>query len=68
MPKIDWQFLFVVGIFVGALISSTTSRSFRWQAVPSRWNARFGPSVPKRAVAAVAGGAIAMFGARLADG
>ncbi len=68
MPKIDWQFLFVVGIFVGALISSTTSRSFRWQAVPSRWNARFGPSVPKRAMAAVIGGAVAMFGARLADG
>ena len=68
MPKIDWQFLFVVGIFIGALISSTTSQSFRWQAVPSRWKARFGPSVPKRAVAAVAGGAIAMFGARLADG
>ncbi len=68
MPKIDWQFLFVVGIFIGALISSTTSQSFRWQAVPSRWKARFGPSVPKRAVAAVLGGAIAMFGARLADG
>lgn len=68
MPKIDWQFLFVVGIFVGALVASTTSRSFRWQAVPSRWKARFGPSVPKRAVAAVIGGAIAMFGARLADG
>jgi len=68
MPKIDWQFLFVVGIFIGALISSTTSQSFRWQAVPSRWKARFGPSVPKRAVAAVVGGAVAMFGARLADG
>ena len=68
MPKIDWQFLFVVGIFIGALISSTTSQSFRWQAVPSRWKARFGPSVPKRAVAAVLGGAIAMFWARLADG
>ena len=52
LPKIDWQFLFVVGIFVGALLSSTTSQSFRWQAVPSRWQERFGPAVPKRAVAA----------------
>jgi hypothetical protein len=67
-PKIDWQFLFVIGIFVGALAASTTSRSFRWQAVPERWEKRFGPSVPKRAVAAFIGGAIAMFGARLADG
>ena len=67
-PKIDWQFLFVVGIFFGALAASTTSRSFRWQAVPDLWKSRFGPSVPKRAVAAFIGGAIAMFGARLADG
>jgi hypothetical protein len=68
LPKIDWQFLFVVGIFVGALGASTTSGSFRWQAVPERWEGRFGRSVPKRAVAAVIGGAVAMFGARLADG
>lgn len=67
-PKIDWQFLFVIGIFFGALASSTTSGSFRWQAVPDRWQKRFGSSVPKRAVAAFLGGAIAMFGARLADG
>lgn len=67
-PKIDWQFLFVAGIFVGALISSTTSKSFRWQALPERWEKRFGPSIPKRAVVAFIGGAIAMIGARLADG
>lgn len=67
-PKMDWQFLFVIGIFVGALVSSTTSRSFQWQAVPARWEDRFGSSVSKRAVAAMIGGALAMFGARLADG
>ena len=42
--------------------------SFRWQAVPDLWKRRFGPSVPKRAIVAFIGGAIAMFGARLADG
>jgi hypothetical protein len=68
MPKIDWQFLFVLGIFVGALASSTTSKSFRLQAVPTRWENRFGPAISKRAVAAFLGGAVAMFGARLADG
>jgi hypothetical protein len=67
-PKMDWQFLFVIGIFVGALASSVTSRSFQLQPVPSRWEDRFGSSVPKRALAAVIGGAVAMFGARLADG
>lgn len=67
-PKIDWQFLFVIGIFFGALAASTTSGSFKWQAVPDRWRGRFGSSVPKRAIVAFIGGAIAMFGARLADG
>lgn len=67
-PKIDWQFLFVAGIFIGAAAASLTSGSYRRVAVPPRWRERFGPSIPKRAVAAFIGGAVAMFGARLADG
>ena len=68
LPKIDWQFLFVIGIFIGSLISSTVSKSFQWQAVPSMWESRFGSGKTKRAVVAFVGGAVAMFGARLADG
>lgn len=68
LPKIDWQFLFVIGIFFGSLIASTTSKSFRIQAVPTMWESRFGPSKAKRGIVAFIGGAIAMFGARLADG
>lgn len=68
IPKIDWQFLFVVGIFFGALIASTTSKSFRLQAVPPMWERRFGTGKSKRAIVSFIGGAIAMFGARLADG
>lgn len=67
-PVIDWQWMFVVGILLGSVIASTTSRSFKWQAVPDMWEKRFGPSIPKRAFAAFVGGAIAIFGARLADG
>jgi hypothetical protein len=68
VPKIEWQWMFVFGIFVGSLISSTTSRSFKWKAVPDMWEDRFGPGKMKRAVVAFIGGMIAMFGARLADG
>lgn len=68
LPKIDWQFLFVIGIFFGSLLSSTTSGTFKLQAIPTMWEKRFGPSKFKRAIAAFSGGAIAMFGARLADG
>ena len=68
VPKIEWQWMFVFGIFMGSLISSTTSRSFKWKAVPDMWEDRFGPGKIKRALVAVIGGMIAMFGARLADG
>jgi len=68
LPKIDWQFMFVIGIFFGSLIASITSKSFRIQAVPTMWEARCGPSKLKRGSVAFVGGAIAMFGARLADG
>ncbi len=68
VPNIDWQWMFVVGIFIGALLSAVTSKSFQWKAVPDMWADRFGLNVPKRAFVAFIGGAIAMFGARLADG
>lgn len=68
VPKIEWQWMFVFGIFMGSLISSTTSRSFKWKAVPDMWEDRFGPGRMKRAVVAFIGGMVAMFGARLAGG
>lgn len=68
VPKIDWQWMFVVGVFLGSLIASTTSRTFQWKAVPDMWETRFGPSKVKRGIIAFTGGLIAMFGARLADG
>ena len=67
-PKIDWQWMFVVGVLVGSLIASTASRSFRWQAIPDMWKRRFGPNRTKRGIVAFIGGAIAIFGARLAGG
>lgn len=67
-PIIDWQWMFVVGIFLGSLLSALTSGSFRWQAVPDSFAQRFGPSRGRRFAVAFAGGVVAMFGARLADG
>lgn len=68
LPIIDWQWVFVCGIAVGAFLAAITSGSFRWQAVPDSWKEAFGPSIPLRAVVAFCGGILAMFGARLADG
>lgn len=67
-PKIDWQWMFVVGIFIGSLIAAKSSKTFRWQAVPDMWQSRFGSGPALRAVVALIGGLIGMFGARLADG
>ncbi len=68
LPKLDWQLMFVIGIFVGSLIASVWSGSFKLQGVPDMWAERFGTSPVKRGIVAFIGGIIAMFGARLADG
>lgn len=66
--NIDWQWMFVAGIFFGALLASKISGDFRATAVPPMWEKRFGPNKIGRWVAAFIGGSIAMFGARLAGG
>ena len=68
VPKIDWEWMFVIGIFIGAFISSTTSGSFQLKAVPDMWARRFGPGRMKRDIAAFFSGMVVMFGARLAGG
>jgi uncharacterized membrane protein YedE/YeeE len=66
--KVDWQMMVVLGIFLGAFASSRLGRSARLETVPPIWRERFGDSAMLRAVAAFGGGAILLFGARLADG
>ena len=66
--KIDWQWALVVGVFVGAWVSSKLSGDREKVKVPALWQARFGPSVTRRMTWAFIGGTLMMFGARLADG
>jgi len=68
VPKIDWQWMFVFGIFIGSLAASRWSGTFRLQAVPDMWRDRFGTGIAGRAMVAFLGGLVAMFGARLAGG
>ena len=67
-PKIEWQWMFVVGILIGALIASRMSGTFKLQALPDMWQERFGDGIAPRAIVAFVGGTVAMFGARLAGG
>jgi hypothetical protein len=66
--KVDWQMLFVVGIFCGAFVSSRLGGTQKSESVPQIWWQRFGHSAVVRAIGAFIGGVILMFGARLAGG
>ncbi len=66
--KVDWQMMFVVGIFLGALISSVMGKTYQKEFVPPIWKERFGDRPFIRAIWAFAGGIVALFGARLAGG
>lgn len=67
-PKIGWEWMLVVGVFIGALLSATLSGDRDKGVVPTMWQQRFGSNVPLRLTAAFLGGALMMFGARLASG
>ena len=67
-PKIDWEWMLVIGVFIGALISSQVSGDRGSPIVPPLWRWRFGDSALKRLAVAFFAAALMMFGARLAQG
>jgi hypothetical protein len=67
-PKIGWYLMLLVGVFIGALLSSWLSGDRSRITVPPLWRWRFGESTAKRFAAAFAGGAIMVLGARIAGG
>lgn len=67
-PVVEWQFMLVVGIVIGAFISSLLSGDFQWQWIPAQWAAAFGADRLTRLVVALIGGILLGFGARWADG
>jgi uncharacterized membrane protein YedE/YeeE len=67
-PKIGWEWMLVFGILLGAFASSMLSGDRPSQIVPLLWQRRFGSSVKNRFAWAFVGGALAMFGARMAGG
>jgi len=67
-PKIGWEWMLVIGVFIGSFVSSKASGDRNAPAVPRLWQKRFGSSKFKRYAAAFLGGALMLFGARLAQG
>ena len=67
-PKIDWEWMVVLGVFIGSFVSSKISGERRHASVPALWGRRFGASVSLRMALAFFGGLVMMLGARLARG
>jgi hypothetical protein len=67
-PVFEWQFALVVMMVLGAFFSVRLSGEKFREDVPELWAWRFGPSIWVRNAIAFLGGAILLFGARLAGG
>jgi uncharacterized membrane protein YedE/YeeE len=67
-PKIDWEWMAVVGVFLGSFLSSKLSGDRRHPLIPPMWRERLGGSVWLRMGLAFVGGLVMMLGARLARG
>lgn len=67
-PKVDWEWMLVAGLFVGAFISAYLSGDFKIEVVPPLWETYFGHTPFLRLLVTFVGGAILGIGARWADG
>ncbi|MBN2465935.1 YeeE/YedE family protein [candidate division WOR-3 bacterium] len=67
-PGVDWEWMLVLGIVIGSLVSSLLSRSFRFMWVPGLWAAAFGNTPAARMAVALFGGVCMGFGSRWAGG
>jgi len=67
-PEVDWQWMLVLGIFIGAGLAVLLSGDFSPALLPDSWQAAFGPGKVLRLAIAMLGGVLVGFGARWADG
>jgi hypothetical protein len=67
-PVIDWYWMLVAGVFVGAFLSARLSSDFGFQWVPTKWACAFGDGRALRIAVAALGGIFLGFGARWAGG
>ena len=68
---VGYGWMLVFGMFLGGGLSAFITKRFRQRenpSLPSMWQAEFGSSSPRRMLHAFAGGALLLFGARLAGG
>ncbi len=64
VPEIEWQWMMVFGIILGACISSVLSGSFQISFIPQTFQAAFGDNILLRFLMALVGGIMMGLGAR----
>ena len=67
-PRFGWYMMLLIGVFLGSLLSAWLSGDRSRTRVPPLWRWRFGDSVARRYSFAFLGGALMVFGARVAGG
>jgi len=67
-PTIDWEWMLVLGLIIGSFSSAILSGNFKVEVIPAIWSNVFGGSAILRLTAALFGGTLIGFGARLAGG
>jgi len=67
--SVGWQWLFVMGLFLGAFTGNKTSKvKIDKEEIPEMWGKRFGKRPKLRFIHAFIGGFLLLFGSRLAGG
>ncbi len=67
-PSLDWEWMLVAGIPLGAFLAARAENMRRPDYVPKLWRRRFGGSAILRTAGAFTGGLFMMAGARMAKG
>jgi uncharacterized membrane protein YedE/YeeE len=67
-PGVDWQWMLVLGVIIGAFLSAKLSGQFRCDWVPAHWQAAVATSPAARWIGALIGGMFMGLGARWAGG
>ena len=68
VPKLDWGIMLLIGIIIGAFISSMLSGDFNFLAIPKMWNNEVSDSFLIRFIASIIGGIFLGIGSRWAGG
>ncbi|WP_455379129.1 YeeE/YedE thiosulfate transporter family protein [Petrachloros mirabilis] len=65
---LTYEFMFVLGIPIGAYVAAFLTNRLTWRVVPREWAARFGSLPGRRLVWSFIGGFVLLFGARFGGG